>query len=191
MKDLKIKNRFTGEVIISGKYESTLKLLGANRGVNLEYANLIGADLRDASFIGSNLRGADLRDASFIGSNLRDSNLRGADLRGQEIRCPAEGSFTAYKKADDLILTLEIPSTAKRVNAIGSCKCRASKVKVIKAETLDGKRTSRKKIKGDYNSNFYYTVGKIAKADSFNPDNRIECSHGIHFFMTKEEAIDY
>ena len=33
-----------------------------------------------------------------------------------------------------------------------------------------------------------YTAGHYVEADSFDPDIRVECTHGIHFFMTKKEA---
>jgi hypothetical protein len=33
-----------------------------------------------------------------------------------------------------------------------------------------------------------YQLGFI-KPDSYDPDPRVECSHGIHFFITKEEAL--
>jgi hypothetical protein len=36
-----------------------------------------------------------------------------------------------------------------------------------------------------------YTPGKIVRADSFDPDPRIECSNGIHFFITEKEAREY
>ena len=49
------------------------------------YANLIGADLRDANLIGADLSGADLRDANLIGADLRDANLIGADLSGANL----------------------------------------------------------------------------------------------------------
>lgn len=29
------------------------------------------------------------------------------------------------------------------------------------------------------------------RPDKFDPDVRVECSHGIHFFLTREEAETY
>ena len=45
---VEIKHRFTDKVILCGEYESIKDCLEKNRGVNLEDANLRGADLRGA-----------------------------------------------------------------------------------------------------------------------------------------------
>ena len=37
---------------------------------------------------------------------------------------------------------------------------------------------------------FKYTLGEIAKAD-LDTDIRIECTSGIHFFMTRKEAEEW
>ena len=55
MKTIEIKNRFTGEVIISGKYESVKDCLEKNKDKSLNGANLDGANL-----VGANLYGAEL-----------------------------------------------------------------------------------------------------------------------------------
>lgn len=36
-----------------------------------------------------------------------------------------------------------------------------------------------------------YRLGETVKPDSFDPNRFNECSHGIHFFMTEQEALDY
>ena len=36
-----------------------------------------------------------------------------------------------------------------------------------------------------------YNEGEIVKADSYDDDIRVECSHGIHFFLTKREAEEW
>ena len=64
---IEIKNRFTGNVILCGEYESIKDCLKKN----------IGADLRGADLCEANLREADLYEA-----DLRGADLRGADLRG-------------------------------------------------------------------------------------------------------------
>jgi len=71
---IEIKNRYSNEIIISGKYESIKDCLEKNTDADLRGADLRGADLTDAD-----LRGADLTDA-----DLRGADLRGADLRGAE-----------------------------------------------------------------------------------------------------------
>jgi hypothetical protein len=36
-----------------------------------------------------------------------------------------------------------------------------------------------------------YKEGEIVVADSYDDDIRIECTNGIHFFMTRKEAKDW
>ena len=172
-------------------------LYGANLGgANLRYANLHDADLRGADLRGANLRGADLRGANLHGADLRYANLHDADLRGADLDgaklphyqiCPPTGSFRAWKKVwegdDSAIIEIEIPEDAQRTSSIVGRKCRASKVKVIsgKGESCTCAETQR----------LYYEEGKTVEADSFDPDPRVECTHGIHFFVTRKEAEDF
>ena len=44
---------------------------------------------------------------------------------------------------------------------------------------------------GLYNSEFVYRVGETVRADSFDDSPFIECSHGIHFYITRQEAEDH
>jgi len=151
-----------------------------------------GADLRGADLRGADLRGADLRDA-----NLRGANLRGADLSQKDIDkvkhlfqiIPEEGSFIAWKKGDqNCLIKLEIPADAKRHNHLGGRKCRAEFAKVL--EIRQGRKRP-KTCKGQCTSSFVYKVGEIVNPDSYNPNPLVECSNGIHFFLTKQEAKDW
>ena len=36
-----------------------------------------------------------------------------------------------------------------------------------------------------------YTVGEIVKADSWDENRWNECSHGIHFFIDRQSAVDF
>ena len=83
MSNITIKNRWTGEVIISGEYNSHLEAIAA---CEREGKSLRGSDLRDANLRGSDLRGSDLRDANLSDANLRGSDLRGSNLRGANLR---------------------------------------------------------------------------------------------------------
>jgi hypothetical protein len=42
-----------------------------------------------------------------------------------------------------------------------------------------------------YNLSFIYKVGEIVEVQDFDEDRWAECSTVIHFFITKQEAIDY
>lgn len=36
-----------------------------------------------------------------------------------------------------------------------------------------------------------YETGKRVTSDKYDPNPLVECSHGIHFFITEEEAEAY
>ena len=74
---IEIKNRVTGNVLISGNHANIKKCLEENKTVNLRYADLRGADLEGAC-----LRYAYLRYADLEGAYLRYADLTGADLAG-------------------------------------------------------------------------------------------------------------
>jgi uncharacterized protein YjbI with pentapeptide repeats len=165
---------------------SGANLRGANlRGADLYGANLSGANLSGADLSGANLSGADLRGADLSGANLSGADLSGADLYGakglESFTIAAEGVLIGYKKlANGNIAKLRIPLAAARVNAYGSRKCRAAYVTVISGTGVskhDGVTKYAPKLK--------------VVADKFDPDPSVECSGGIHFFITEQEAKDY
>ena len=43
----------------------------------------------------------------------------------------------------------------------------------------------------DHNPKFVYRAGKIVKPDSYDASPTVECSNGIHFFVTYQEALDW
>jgi len=176
-------------------------LRGANlKGANLEGANLEGANLRGANLEGANLGwailgGANLGWANLGGANLKGANLRGANLEGANLPnfliVPEIGSFYAYKKLKEgVVVKVFIPSKAKRTNSLIGRKCRASELKVVKV--VENPYGVELPI-GSTNQGHYmqYQIGEIFKADSFDSDIRIECTHGIHFFMTLREAQEW
>lgn len=162
-------------------------------GANLSYADLSGADLRDTHLINADLSGADL-----TGADLRYADLRGADLIGiktniytigYNLACPEEGSFIGYKKANGCIVKLLILEDAKRSSAT-TCKCRCDKAKVLDIEDIDtGEKVEE--AYSDYDPEFIYKVGEIVSVDNFDGNRWSECAPGIHFFMDKEDAINY
>ena len=159
------------------------------RGANLREADLRGADLRGADLHEADLNGATLWGANFHGANLQGANLREAEIRGATalyLQCPETGSFIAYKKLNNnAIATLEIPEEAKRSSAT-TRKCRAEKVRVLKIERGGKEVNSEMSARGGL-----YEVGKETVADSWDCDRWNECSHGIHFFITRWEAEEW
>ncbi len=143
-------------------------------------ANLSGADLYRADLHGANLRGANLRGADLYRADLRGANLDSADLGSRSI-VPETGSFRGYKKLRGGVVALvEIPADAERVSSYVGRKCRASRVLVVEGSGFSV-----------WDLKVYYAPGKEVTPDSYDPDPRVECSHGIHFFLTREEAANY
>jgi len=186
------------------------------RGADLRGANLQGADLRNASLQGAslwgafldgaNLVGANLACANLISANLRDANLQWADLQGADLRNadfdgailpqnwqivpPTGQSFTAFKKVrGEIVLELLIPGSAQRTSSLIGRKCRADAALVVGVAVGVAHDAGIYKSLRDWD--FTYEIGKMAFEPSFDPDIRVECAAGIHFFLTKEEAIDY
>jgi hypothetical protein len=106
-----------------------------------------------------------------------------------QLQCPESGGFTAYKKlADELICELWVLPEAKRSSAT-TRKCRCDKAKVVSITDKNG--TPYTEGVSQYNLSFIYKVGEIGEVQDFDEDRWSECSRGIHFFITKQEAIDY
>lgn len=191
------------------KHKKWLLGEGGGERANLRDANLCGADLRGADLCGADLRGADLRgadlcDANLSWANLRGANLSWADLSGAEntdsviwnlytsfypLQCPENGSYTAYKKANGLIVELEIPADALRSSAT-SRKCRASKAIVLSITDIEG-NPAGDSVPSDYDPDFMYRVGETVSVDSFDANRWNECAPGIHHFITRGEAVRY
>ena len=171
-------------------------LWGADlRGADLRNADLRNADLRNADLRNANLWGADLRNANLWGADLRNADLWGADLWGAKnvnypTACPEKGSFIAFKKASNYIVELLIPEDALRCSAT-TRKCRCSKATVVSITNIDGGESHITSIESSYDKNFVYTVGKTVEVNEFDKCRWNECSSGIHFFITRQEAVDY
>lgn len=186
---------------LSGANLSDAVLEDANLGhANLYGANLYGANLIDTDLYGADLRNADLRDADLAYANLMNADLSYADLWSTNLSCvkniffpmacPEKGSFIAFKKAGCYIIELFIPSNAKRCSAT-SRKCRCSKAKVISITTLSGDKTNITKVHSNYDPNFIYKLGEYVEVKDFDDNRWDECSTGIHFFITRQEAVNY
>ena len=134
---------------------------------------------------------ADLR-----GADLRGADLRGADLRGAEnvpfipYACPDFGMFIGFKKAHGYIVVLEIPEDAKRLSATGR-KCRCDKAKVLEIQNFDGTKADVTEVRSNYDSDFIYKTGETVTVEDFCENRWDECSEGIHFFINRQEAVDY
>ena len=106
------------------------------------------------------------------------------------ISCHAKGSFIGFKKANGLIIELEIPSDALRSSAT-TRKCRCSKAKVISITNPDGSPSNVTSIPSSWDSNFVYGIGDTVEVADFDTNRWNECAPGIHFFITRQEAVNY
>ena len=150
------------------------------------YANLTNADLTNA-----NLTGAYLTDANLTNANLTNADLTGARLPHFMI-CPESGSFHAVKRLrSDVLARVIIPEDARRTSSMVGRKCRASHVVVDRLFHVDGHDLPNDAVGYGLHDSTEYRVGATVAADAWDDDVRVECTHGIHFFMTLREAIEY
>ena len=165
-------------------------LSGADfRDADLRWAVFRWADLRGANFRDADLRWADFRDADLNGANFKWANLRDADFN-YPIACPESGSFIGYKKAGGYIIKLKILEDAKRSSAT-SRKCRCDKVEVIAIENSDGTEAGVDSVASNRDISFIYRIGEVVCVDNFDDNRWNECTAGIHFFITRDEAVRY
>lgn len=194
-------------------------LRGANlRFAYLSHANLSCADLWRANLRSVDLRFADLRDAALHGADLSDADLQGADLQGADLSdanlrdanhvklsivktsiLPDEGDIIGWKKAwtdnemppTPVIVKLLIPSDAQRSNATGR-KCRASTARVLDLQDKQGNSLpSDTTAYSGYDTDFTYKKGETVHVEDFDTNRWNECAPGIHFFITRIEAVEY
>ena len=160
----------------------------------LKNANLSASIFYCTELTNANLSGAILTGANFDGATT--TNIDITNVIGLNDHCPKEGSFIAWKKCigDNnkipYIVKLEIPTDAKRSSSTSN-KCRCSKAKVLEIQNLDGTIADIDKVYSYFNLDFEYKVNEIVKSDSFDDNFWKECSHGIHFFMNRQNAVMY
>lgn len=183
---------------------------------NLSEANMDSANLQEADLTEVDLRGANLCKANLCEAILKKTNLCGVCLHGTilngaslwretdlnnvkyneqtsfyALQCPEEGAFIGYKKCrENRIVKLLITEDALRSSAT-SRKCRASKAKVL--EITDGKipELTYDYATSKHDANFIYRVGEEVSVPNFDTNRWKECAAGIHFFITREEAMLY
>src|SRR6185312_11883309 len=166
-----IKSRYNDAIIYSGEGET------------------LAAVVIKAVAVGANLYGADLGGANLCGADLGEDRKPYA-----KHRICAEGTITGWKRlACGNVLCLEIPADAKRCNAIGSRKCRAEYAIACAVYDTKGELIEpiTAPLRSKHNNEFTYELGKEVRPDKYDDDIRVECSSGIHFFITFEEAAEY
>ena len=164
-------------------------------GADLSRADLRGADLRYADLSRANLHGADLSRANLHGANLRDANHVKLSIAKTSI-LPDECDIIGWKKAyvdstTPIIVKLLIPADAQRSNATGR-KCRASTARVLDLQDKQGNSLPPDTTAySSYDPDFTYQKGETVHVEDFDTNRWDECAPGIHFFITRIEAVEY
>ena len=188
---------------------------------NLNYVDFYGADLFKANLYGADLSNTDFRYAKFNGADLSCTNLSGANLRCADfsyadlsnsvfhntlinqayfitaknipplpMNLPS-GEFIGWKAfPNGLIAKLKILKDSKRSQATTN-KCRCDKALVLEFQNINGSKADLVEYTNTKFIKCTYKVGEVVYADSWDNNRWNECSHGIHFFMDRETAVDY
>lgn len=138
--------------------------------------------------------------ADFFNQDLSHANLSRADLSDTKnmiyipMACPEEGSFIGFKKAvyagKNYIVKLEILADALRSSAT-SRKCRCNKAKVLEIQNVDGSKANIDVVHSIFDPSFQYKAGQIVEEPNFDDNRFNKCSKGIHFFINRQEAVDF
>ena len=131
-------------------------------GANFRNAGLQGADLRNADLTGIDLRGGNVYSAWLEGARL-DGIIQDESTRYFRLRCPETGAFIGYKKCyEDRVTITSFDFTQSHDWAVSLV-----------------------------DENFAYKKGEWIYPDRFTEDRWVESTYGIHFWMSREEAIAY
>lgn len=159
------------------------------RKVNFEQANLKSAAMRYNDLTGANIKGANLFAAVLEYAKL-DDIIYDEETKWFKLHCPEEGAFLGYKKCfNNRLVQLLIPADAKRTSAtMNSCRC--SKAKVLTIKSFDYKEEFDEAW-SLVDENFVYRKGQWVEVSDFNEDRWQDSTTGIHFWLTREEALAY
>ena len=152
--------------------------------------------VRGASFRGNDMEGIDLSGANIYAAVLEDATNQDKviiddDTKWYKMRCPEEGPFIAWKCCTELrVVQMLVPADAKRCMATMETG-RVSKVKVLSIKSIDETK-SWDWAQSTVDPDFYYEVGKwLEPANGFQEDRWKDSSAGIHFFLERQQCVDY
>lgn len=159
------------------------------RNVNFKNADLSNALLRFCDLSGSDISGANLHCAVLEDAKL-DNIKSNESTKFFRLYCPEKGAFLGYKKCfNDRLVQLLIPADAKRTSATrNSCRCSKAKVLTIKSFDYSESFTEAWSL---VDPEFVYRVGEYVEVKDFNEDRWMDSTTGIHFWLTREEALAY
>lgn len=201
---------------LSGWDLSNIDFSGSDfENVDVAGANFNGSILHKVWFKDCKMQNIKLTNADVTECNMRWMDLSGSDFSGSNffhalfeyttlenitddentkyyrMVCPEEGPFIAWKCCTDLrVVQLLVPADAKRVSATADT-CRCSKAKVLSIKSID-ESESFTWAQSTVDPDFYYEVGKwVEPANRFEEDRWMDSSPGIHFFMERQQCVDY
>ena len=109
---------------------------------------------------------------------------------------PKKGCFIAYKKCwseelnDYVIARLFVPENARRSSSLGT-KCRCDRAVVLGFDRIDGTKAEVGTACSIYDGSFVYETGKTVSVRCFDRCRWKECASGIHFFVSRKDAVEY
>lgn len=182
------------------------------RGTDFSGSNMDNVAFYDNELVGMKLCGCNARGCSFRFQDMTDIDLRGANIyssvledainqdkviiddntKWYKMRCPEKGeAFIAWKCCTDLrVVMMLVPRDADRCMATLETG-RASKVKVLKITSID-ETENYTWAQSTVDPDFYYEVGKwLEPANGFQTDRWKDSSPGIHFFLDRQQCVDY
>ena len=163
---------------------------------DIRNAKMNNCKLRGASFRGNDMEGIDLCGANIYAAVLEDAInqdkvIYNEETRWYEMSCPTEGPFIAWKCCTELrVVMMLVPADAKRCMATMETG-RVSKVKVLSIKSIDETK-SYDWAQSTVDPDFYYEVGKwLEPANGFQENRWKDSSEGIHFFLSRQQCVDY
>lgn len=161
------------------------------KNMKLNKCMVRGASFRGNDMEGINLSGANIYAAVLEDATNQDKVIIDDDTRWYKMRCPEEGPFIAWKCCTELrVVQMLVPADAKRCMATMETG-RVSKVKVLSIKSIDETK-SWDWAQSTVDPDFYYEVGKwLEPANGFQEDRWKDSSAGIHFFLERQQCVDY
>lgn len=158
--------------------------------VRFNHMRLSSSRFIDSEFVDCEMKGTNLSNVTFLNVKGLETTDFDESTAFFSLQCPEEGSFIAWKSCqNNKIVKLEIPAEAKRSSST-SRKCRAEFAKVLGIYEHD-RTLSKAQEARSFNDGSIYKVGEMFYPDKFDEDRWNECSNGVHFFITFEEALSY
>ena len=186
-------------------------------GATFVKCSFVGTDFRRANLSGAKFEYCVFRDVKSGGTNFEGAEFKGLDRSSENViffhllknksrserylvkgavyfdhivkRVFPKEDFFGYKKLrNGKIAKLLIPANGKNIVYPGH-KCRCDKAYVVSISDSAGEAEFGC---SKFDSSFIYCVGEwVVPYNGFDENPLKECSAGIHFFLTEEEAEDY